>query len=139
MTKAKHKAVRDDYLELIREFPLRELRDEVEHEVAIAVVTRLMMKPRLTAGERDYAGALSALVEGFEKKRWLRPSDMRAPHEKLSDLMDESGMSQSELADLLGVKQPMASLLMRGKRELTPAYILKLAERFALRAEYFMC
>ncbi len=68
MTKTKHKPIRDDYLELIYELPLRELRSDREHDAAIALITRLMMRPSLTAGERDYLGALSALAGQYEKK-----------------------------------------------------------------------
>ncbi len=41
-------------------------------------------------------------------------------------------MTQAKLANLLGVKQPMVSLLLHGKRELTQAHILTLARHFAM-------
>jgi antitoxin component HigA of HigAB toxin-antitoxin module len=97
-----------------------------------------MMRPSLTAGERDYLGALSALAEQYEKKTWPRRPDPRRPHEKLTDLMEESGMTQAKLANLLGVKQPMVSLLLHGRRELTQAHILTLARHFAMEPGYFM-
>jgi hypothetical protein len=49
----------DDYLELVKAFPLRTLRSDHEHLQAVKVLTRLLGRPdgKLSAGERVEQGA----------------------------------------------------------------------------------
>ena len=51
----------DRYLDLIRRFPLRPLRNGAELDAAIAVIDELIDRPTLTAPEQDYLDVLSDL------------------------------------------------------------------------------
>ncbi len=53
-------------------------------------------------------------------------------------LLAESGTSQSELSEILGVKQPAASMLMSGKRGLTLDAVQRLLAYFKVSADYFI-
>jgi HTH-type transcriptional regulator/antitoxin HigA len=131
---------RKDYLALIREFPLREIRSEKENDAAIAVATTLMLREEksLSPGETDYLGALSILIRDWEKNACPSTADQGPPNERLRHLMENSGMTQADLASLLGVRQPAVSLLLSGKRRSTADHASKLALRFKLSPGYFL-
>jgi transcriptional regulator with XRE-family HTH domain len=52
--------------------------------------------------------------------------------------MENSGMTQADVATLLGIKQPAMSLLLSGKRRITADHARKLAQRFKLGLDYFL-
>jgi len=63
LSNAGHAAASDEYLELIRAFPLRALRTQAEHDEAVKILARLLGRPdgRLSSGERDYAEVLDRM------------------------------------------------------------------------------
>src|ERR1700683_881068 len=128
------------YLKLVRKFPLRVISSEAEYDAAIAVVEQLAIKGEhgLDNGEADDLCALTSLVEVYESAHHSIGPDGLDPHERLKWLADESGLSQAKLARLLGVSQPLASLILSGKRELTVSHIRNLSEYFHLSPPYFM-
>ena len=128
--------IRDDYLELVREFPIREIKNGTQHREAGAILRRLMLKPKRTAGETDYLGVLALLVDEYEHRTWPLPHG--TSDERLRFIVEESGLGQAGLAKLLGVKQPAASMILTGKRSLTVEHVRRLAERFKLDAGYFI-
>ncbi|MBF0441043.1 MAG: helix-turn-helix domain-containing protein [Oligoflexales bacterium] len=52
-----------------------------------------------------------------------------SPAEILQELMDQHGLTQSDLKDEIGA-QPHVSRILRGERELTTEQIKKLSKRF---------
>ncbi len=44
----------DQYLDLVRRFPLRPLRSDADLDAAIAMIDSLIDRPKLTTPERDY-------------------------------------------------------------------------------------
>ena len=88
--------------------------------------------------EQDYLAVLSDLVEAYDDHHHVIPTDTRPPHEKLRALMDEHGMSQAELAELLDIVRSLASLILSGKRKITVTHAKKLGERFCLDPGSFL-
>lgn len=131
---------RDDYLELVKAFPLRVIRGEREYDEAVRVLSRLVGAPkaRLSAGERQYADALAHFIEDFDHREFPRSMTNRSTLEKLKYLMSESGMTALELAHVLGASQPLTSLLLAGKRNLTIDHMRKLGAHFRISAGYFL-
>jgi len=123
--------VTDDYLELIRAFPLRTLRSEAEHAEALAILTRLLGRTngRLSDGERDYADVLGRLIDDYGDKKHPFARGKFTPLEMLRFLMRENGMNTDALGKVLGNKTA-ASLVLNGKRELSKTHIRRLAARF---------
>jgi HTH-type transcriptional regulator / antitoxin HigA len=132
--------VPEDYLALVRDFPLREIRTEQENDAGVAVATRLMLRDEksLSPGESDYLSALSILIRDWERNSCPPAAEQGLPNERLRHLMENSGMTQADLAALLGIKQPAVSLLLGGKRRITADHARKLATRFKLSAGYFL-
>jgi antitoxin component HigA of HigAB toxin-antitoxin module len=52
--------------------------------------------------------------------------------------MIESGMTPGKLAEVLGASQPLTSLLLAGKRNLTAAQMRKLGEHLIIAPGYFL-
>jgi HTH-type transcriptional regulator/antitoxin HigA len=131
--------VGDDYLELIKWFPLRSLHNEREHSEALKVLTRLLGRRgvRLTAGERDYAEVLGRLIDDYGARRELPVRVKYSPLEMLRYLMEQNGMNTTDLGEVLGNKTA-ASLVLSGKRELSKGHIRRLAERFKVDPGLFL-
>lgn len=62
--------VADDYLELVRRFPLRPIGDERELDEATEIAARLAARGEgnLTSGQADYLDALSDFIWLYEQK-----------------------------------------------------------------------
>jgi HTH-type transcriptional regulator/antitoxin HigA len=130
--------VPDDYLQLIRVFPLRTIRSTEDHSAAAKILTRLLGRPggRLTTGERDYSDVLGRLIDDYGQKEFPHLPSKRAPLEILRFLMTESGMNTDALGKVLGNKTA-ASLVLNGKRELSKSHIRRLAAYFKVDAGLF--
>jgi HTH-type transcriptional regulator/antitoxin HigA len=133
--------VKDDYLDLVRAFPLRLIRNLEEYNQAIDLLKGLVGRaddPGLTAGERDYTEALGQFVGAYESKHYPIASSLKTPLACLKYLMKESSMTTGELGELLGSGKGQASLILNGKRELSKANIRVLAERFKVSPALFL-
>src|SRR5260370_510737 len=58
-------AARDDYLRLVRQFPLRPIRTATEYDTAAQRLDTLVLRADLSDGEKDYVEALSTVIEEF--------------------------------------------------------------------------
>jgi HTH-type transcriptional regulator/antitoxin HigA len=137
--KTKNDTGTDVYLQLVQEFPLKPIRTAAQHDAALAVSRRLMLRPagtRRDAGERDYLDVLSGLIDAYER-RTMSPLET-TPLERLRFILDESGMTQAGFATVLGVGQPAASLIMNGRRGLTIDAVKRLAGHFKVEPGYFI-
>src|SRR5437763_1979454 len=119
LTQSRSMEAPDDYLKLVRAFPLRPIRSEAEHAAAVRILGRLLGRVRgaLSEGERDYAEMLGRLIDEFGEKEHPIRREVRTPLEILQFLMRENGMNGEALGRVLGNKTA-ASLVLGGKREL---------------------
>ena|SRR5947207_8297524 len=141
MTKAiaSSRPVRDDYLRLIRAFPLRAIRNDRELDAALAMIQKLMLRPEesLSVGQKDYLNALAVLVHAYEQEHYPMPDDNRPPLARLKYLLRESGASVTVVGRIIG-SQPLASMIVNGQRGMSKTVINKLAKHFRLNPGYFM-
>src|SRR5881396_174559 len=91
-------AAGDDYLVLVRRFPLRTLRARREYAIACEILQELMGRSNangLTDGERDYADVLARLVRDYDERHssLLAEARKRSPVQLLKALMEERGMN----------------------------------------------
>jgi antitoxin component HigA of HigAB toxin-antitoxin module len=140
-TAAKHYAT-DDYLALIMQFPLRRIHNDQENNQALKISGDLLFKSttgKLTHGEDAYLGALELLICDYESVRFATLIESKtSPLQKLQFLVTESHTTQTQFAEIVGIKQSAASLILNGKRALTSEAIRKLATHFKLDASYFL-
>src|SRR5438105_6625526 len=86
----------DQYLDLVRRFPLRPLRTDADLDAAVAVIDALIDRPALTAPEQDYLDVLSDLVEAYESETIpMRPV---GDAELLRFLIDQKRVTQTAAA-----------------------------------------
>lgn len=106
------------------------IQNEADHAQAKALIERLMDSKDPADQARMVAQAY--LVEAYERSRWPR----RAPSlpELLTYLMDQHGLSRSDLIPILGTASRVSEVLS-GKRELSMTMVRRLRERFHIPAD----
>jgi HTH-type transcriptional regulator/antitoxin HigA len=127
-----------EYLALIKRFPLRPIRDEKMLDQASDLFSELVLKAkRRTPDETDYLSILGKLIREYEDAHNSKPSPM-TPQRALESLMEDNNLTQSELARQLGTPQSTISEFLSGKRGLSKALVLKLADHFKVSPELFL-
>jgi len=125
----------DDYLTLVRAFPLASIRDDAHLDEAMAMMNRLTTGRALSHGEDMYLQALADLIETYENVHVRIPP--LSGVELLRFLMDEHGLQQKDVASLFGTPS-IASEVLSGKRPLAFAHVKRLSQRFGLPVDAFI-
>jgi HTH-type transcriptional regulator/antitoxin HigA len=128
-------AVSEEYLALVRAFPLEHVRDDTQLEAALPVFGPLFEKPHRTPAEDAYVGALADLIETYENATVVFPT--RTGRDALASLIRENGLRQTDLLDVFPT-QSILSEILNGKRKLTLEYMARLAARFHVPPSTFM-
>jgi HTH-type transcriptional regulator / antitoxin HigA len=120
---------------LSRELP-RPIRSDRELERAITRLEDLDERDEsLSPEERELAELYTSLIEAYEGQRY--PVPHAAPHEFLRALLEDRGLSQADIAPLLGGRGH-ASEILSGKRSISKAQAKNLAAHFGLSVEVFI-
>lgn len=127
----------DDYLELVKAFPLRPLRSRRELIAAGRILDRYVGRGNLAPGQRDYVAALSHFVEDYEQQQISARLESLSPIDLLRHLMEENDMNTTDLGHVLG-SRGLASEVLNGTRGLSKSLIRKLARRFAVDPSLFL-
>jgi HTH-type transcriptional regulator / antitoxin HigA len=130
------KRTSEDYINLVRELPIRPLKTQKEYAAAQRVLDRLVGREDLTTGEVDYVAGLARFVEDYERQHRMGQLGRLSSVELLRHLMEENDMNTSDLGEVLG-SRGLASEVLNGKRGLSKMLIAKLAERFRLEPALF--
>jgi HTH-type transcriptional regulator / antitoxin HigA len=125
----------DHYLDLVRRFPLRPIRSDEDLAQAIAVIDSLIIRGDLDSGEQDYLDVLTDLVEKYEADE--HPMAPVSDAVMLRHLMEARGITQSKLADDVGIAVSTISEALAGKRSLTRRHISVLAKYFGVSPAVF--
>jgi HTH-type transcriptional regulator/antitoxin HigA len=136
-TTRNHSAATNDYLELIRELPIRPITSAKEHKAAQVILDRLVGRDDLTSGQLDYLAALIRFVEDYERERFTLGMKRLTPIELLRHLMEENDMNTSDLGYILG-SRGLASEVLNGKRGLSKMLIRRLSEHFGVGPSLFL-
>ena len=106
------------------------VENDVDHAQAKALIEELIGSTE--PADRARMTAQARLIEAYERTRWPR----RAPSlpDLLTYLMDQHGMSRTDLVPLLGTPSRVSEVLA-GKRELSMSMVRKLRERFHISAD----
>ena len=126
----------EQYLALVRAFPLVSLHNDAHLSEALAVIDQLLDISERSTAEGEYLQALTDLVEAYENAHVAIPTVTGV--DALRYLMEENGLTQADLAPLFGPSRSTMSEALSGKRGLALAHITRLAERFGLPAEVFI-
>jgi HTH-type transcriptional regulator/antitoxin HigA len=106
------------------------IQNDADHAQAKALIGKLMNSK--DSADRARMVAQACLVEAYERSRWPR----RAPSlpDLLTYLMDQHGLSRSDLVPILGTASRVSEVLS-GKRELSMTMVRRLRERFHIPAD----
>ena len=129
------KANEEEYLELVRAFPLIHIEDDRRLTAAFAVIDRLVEKSDRSVAEDVYLAALTDLVETYENAHSALPPVTGV--EALRYLMEENGLTQADLAPLFGAPS-IVSEALSGKRRLALTHARRLAAHFGLPVSVFI-
>ena len=125
-----------DYLRLVRRFPLRPLRTNREYDIAASILDELVLRNDLSRGEADYMDGLATFVEAYDDKHFPIDKGQLKPLDMLRFLMEHNDMKPADLGKLVG--RSAASMILSGKRSLSKTHIRKLASHFKLDAGVFL-
>jgi len=95
----------------------------------------LTFKPKPSAEERALAGLLTALIESYDDLHVSLPD--AAPHEMVAYLMEQRGLKQADLVELIGSRAQVSDLVT-GKRAISKAQVKKLAAFFRVSTDLFL-
>jgi len=127
------------YVALLEEFPLRPIRNARECDRATKMIHRLALRENeLDDGQEAYLEVLEGLVERYESEHFAMNLDDVSPTRVLRVLVDQAGMSVTELGALLGSKGAASELLSGRRKEPSKAQIARLCERFKVDASLFL-
>jgi HTH-type transcriptional regulator/antitoxin HigA len=124
------------YSQLLAKCQPKPIRSEREHARALAIIEKLMAKPRKTAAERQMIELLATLIDEYEESVW--PTPHATPGEILKFLLEERQMSQSELARKTAIPQSTIANVIAGRRQLSKANMISLGKFFRVSPALFM-
>jgi antitoxin component HigA of HigAB toxin-antitoxin module len=140
MPRTRATAELDAYLDLVREFPLRRLKNEEQHSQALSVFTKLSLASQGApdGGVLDYLDVLAGLIDQYEQQARLKlVLSHRTPAGAVQHLIQASGLTVSGLAKEIGLPQSNLSEMLSGRRDFSKAAIAKLCDRFLLSPQLF--
>jgi HTH-type transcriptional regulator/antitoxin HigA len=126
------------FADIVHLMPPQAIQNDVHYESTLKVVDRLMATEKLTKGQALYLETLVQLVQAYEASHYVIDTSDLSGLEALRHLLDENGMSASDLARLLDVHPGMGSKILRGERSLTMDHVRRLCERFKVTPRLFM-
>ena len=130
----------DEFLDLVRAFPLKPIRTEVDHEAASRMLRRLVggtPERRFTSGQRDYLESLTILVRDYQQKHRMGQLAALSPAQILRHLMEENTMTVTDLGHVIG-SRTAASMILSGRRNPSKTHMLRLAGRFSVDPSLFL-
>lgn len=126
----------DSYLKLVREFPLRPIKNDDDHRRATDVIGSLIGHD-LDPGASDYLDTLILLVNKYEDEHHTPQGAHLTPQQALRAIMRANRMTQAEVGKIIG-SEPAVSMFLKGQRELSKSHIKALAARFRVDAGLFL-
>jgi HTH-type transcriptional regulator/antitoxin HigA len=106
------------------------IENDADHAQAKALVGKLMASRK--PDDRVRLVAQARLIEAYERSRW--PRAVPTLPDLLNYLMDQHGLSRSELVPILGTASRVSEV-MNGKRELSMNMVRRLRDRFNISAD----
>lgn len=138
-SRAAFESLPPSYLRLMGEFPLCPIKSGSQYERAASIVHRLALQEgKLDVGEEAYLEVLEGLVENYDRRHNPILTDDVSPNQALRMLVEQAGMSVTELGRLLGSKGAASELLSGKRKEPSKSQIARLCARFKVDASVFL-
>ena len=112
---------------------IRPIKTEADYDWALAEIERYFdAEPELGSLESQRFDVLASLIEHYESRVW--PIDLPDPVEAIRYRMEQGGLTQADLALVLG-SRPRASEVLSRRRALTKEQAFKLHQAWRIPAE----
>ncbi len=118
-------------MQTLFEMKIRAIKTEQDYNEALARLEKIFHAEADTL-EGDEAEVLSILIEKYEDEHY--PIHLPDPIEAIKFRMEQMGMKQKDLAELIGLKSRVSEILNR-KRKLTLDMIRKLSTSLHIPTE----
>jgi HTH-type transcriptional regulator/antitoxin HigA len=125
----------EEYIALVRAFPLVSIRDEEHLHQALAVLDTLLGQAGRSEAQEAYLGALGDIIEAFEQAHV--PIPKASGVQVLVHLMEENDLRQKDMDFAFGNKA-VTSAVINGARPIGLKHARRLSERFALPLDVFI-
>jgi len=135
-TKLIFKDMPRNYQGLLSLHMLRPIHDKIDYGNALEILDALAGH-NLTRDQEDYFEALALFIEAYESAH-LPGLPAKRGRSLLKHLMEENGISATDLSRLLGVDRSLGVRILNGERNLTIEHVKRLALRFRVPAELFL-
>ena len=126
-----------DWKDLVSKlYLLKPIRTKGDYNRASHIIEMLAGRTDLNTDQEAYLESLSILVEAYENEHYeIEPKS--TPLDTLIFLLEENGLTGSDLGRILGQRQ-LGSKILRGERELSKAHIKTLADYFSVDPGLFL-
>jgi HTH-type transcriptional regulator/antitoxin HigA len=130
------KVVGNEYLKLVRRFPLRPIRSAAELDKATKIIDELIAFEERSAEADDYLDVLSDLVQKYEAEHHSIPE--ASPAEVLQFLIEDRQTNQRAVALGAGIAVSTISEILTSRREMNLEHMKKLARFFSVNVGVFV-
>ena len=133
------RAAHDEFVELVRKFPLKPIRNDRQLREAHEVIDELTRIPagKLTQDQSDYLEVLGDLTDAYESRIMSSELAEISGLDVLKHLLEANEMSASDLGRLLGNRE-LGSKILRGERNISKSAAKRLGEHFGLPSATFL-
>ena len=107
---------RKAYGDLLAEIQPQVITNDVENEIALRNIERLLAIPQPTAEEESILQLLLTLVEKYEDEHY--PMNDASPLDILLHLMESNNLKQADLVNVIG-SSGVVSEVVNGKRQIS--------------------
>jgi HTH-type transcriptional regulator/antitoxin HigA len=125
-----------NYKKLVDRLPLVPIENDNHLAKAHGLLVELAAKKKITRGESQYFDVLSKLTGEYEDTHY--PIKAVSPREALSYILEESGLSQGQMGEIMGCRQGRVSEILTGVRALSKEQIARLSTHFKVSTDLFL-
>jgi HTH-type transcriptional regulator/antitoxin HigA len=111
------------------------IESDEEFDRQVERLEALDRRPHPPAEEQALAKLLAKLIEDYDSRHY--PIPKAPPHKMVVYLMEQRGMKQADLVEVIGSRSQVSDLV-NGKRSISKAQAKRLAEFFHLPADLFI-
>ena len=125
-----------EYQSLLLDFTPRPIRAETEYRRSMRQIDRLMKMEKLSRAESQLLELLTTVVEEYESTEC--PTPKVSQPDLLAHLIDARGVSQAEVARETGIPSSVITNVLKGRRGISQANIVRIARYFHVSPAVFM-
>lgn len=125
------------YQTLLQQFVPRPIASQRAYQRTLNQIDGLIRRAKRSRAEDDLLELLSTLVEQYEIHQGYTAPEL-SPRERLAGLIEARQLTQTELSRASGVPRTTINEIVAGRRSVSKANALRLANYFGIPAEEFI-